>query len=124
MGYRILIVDDSATTRAVVKKALALAGVHAAAVHEAADGHEALEQLQTNEVDLVFADLNMPRMGGDVLIEAMRQDPRLRDVPVIVISTEGSATRLASLFRHGVLAFLRKPFTPEQFKQTVEPVLP
>ena len=123
MAYTVLIVDDSATMRAVIKKSLALTGANIATCHEACNGKVALEKLRELSINLVLADLNMPEMGGDTLIDQMYQDERLRDTPVIIISTEGSRTRLDQLKRPDVVAFLRKPFTPEQFKQVVTAVM-
>jgi two-component system chemotaxis response regulator CheY len=123
MAYTVLIVDDSATMRAVVKKSLALTGAEIATCHEACNGKEALAKLRSLSINLVLADLNMPEMGGDVLIDQMYQDEQLREIPVVIISTEGSRTRLAQLKRPDVVAFLRKPFTPEQFNQVVNAVM-
>jgi two-component system chemotaxis response regulator CheY len=123
MSHHVLIVDDSATMRAVVKKALALSNFEVAATYEAADGRQALKLLGEQPIDLVLADLNMPVMGGEELIEAMRQDPRLASIPVIIVSTEGSRTRLTRLAERDVIGFLRKPFSAEQFHDTLAEAL-
>ncbi|MGC3970707.1 MAG: response regulator [Pirellulales bacterium] len=123
MDLNILIVDDSATTRAVIRKTIKLAGVKTTAVDEAADGCAALEFLADHEVHLVFADLNMPKMGGDELIRRMADDARFSHIPVIVVSTEGSQTRLGEILLPIVAGFIRKPFTPEQMRETILKVL-
>jgi two-component system chemotaxis response regulator CheY len=126
MGINVLLVDDSATTRAVIRKTLAISGVAVATLHEAADGAAALQILAEHPVDLVFADLNMPAMSGDEMIRRMADDARLQNIPVIVISTEGSRTRLAEIESYGPVGYIRKPFTPEQIREvvsrTLEPV--
>ena len=74
MAYNILLVDDSATVRAIISKTLTMAGVETGQIFEAANGQEALELLGREWVDLVFADINMPVMGGVEMIEKMYQD--------------------------------------------------
>ncbi len=123
MAYNILVVDDSETVRAVIAKSLDLAGVPLGSLLQAANGQEGLEILRREWVDLVLADINMPVMGGVRMVEEMKGNAELKDIPVIIISTEGSATRLQGLKDQGVSAFLRKPFTPEDLKATVNSLL-
>lgn len=119
MALSILVVDDSATVRAVVRKTLELAGVPVSELHEAGNGKEALELLGEHWIDLVFADINMPVMNGVEMIERMREDGLLESVPVIILSTEGSRTRMEELKAKGVRAYLRKPFAPEMLRELV-----
>ncbi len=123
MAYRILLVDDSATTRELIARTLEIAGFEIDSVYHAANGSEALEVLKDNWVDLVFADINMPVMNGIEMIERMKDDPVLSSVPVVVVSTDGSASRVEQLSAKGIRAYLRKPFTPEQLRGVVETVL-
>jgi two-component system, chemotaxis family, chemotaxis protein CheY len=123
MAYNILVVDDSETVRAVVCKAIEMAGVPVKTLLTATNGQEALEILGREWVDLVFADINMPVMGGLEMIRLMQADVDMKDISVIVLSTEGSATRINILLESGVKAFLRKPFTPESLKTTIESVM-
>lgn len=123
MALNVLIVDDSATVRAVIGKTLRLAELPIQELHEASNGVEALAQLKAHWVDLVFTDLNMPEMDGVALVGKMSEDDLLKTVPVIVVSTEGSATRIEELKRKGIRAFVRKPFTPETIREAVENVL-
>jgi len=123
MGYNIMIVDDSVTIRAIIAKTLRLAGIPVGELTEASNGREALEVLQSKWVDLVFLDINMPVMNGVELVEHMEADGLMSTVPVIVVSTEGSQTRIEQLYSKGVRAYMRKPFTPEGLKQVVDQVL-
>ena len=123
MPWSVLVVDDSATTRAVVRKSLALARLPVSMLIEARDGREALARLEEQPVDLVLTDLNMPEMPGDELLLALRTHPTVRMPRVLIISTEGSRTRLEPLLEPGQVAMLRKPFTPEQFKAAIESLL-
>ena len=100
-----------------------MAGIPIKSLLTAINGKEALELLGREWVDLVFADINMPVMGGVEMIRLMKADIDMKDIPVIVLSTEGSITRIKGLLDSGVNAFLRKPFTPEALKTTIESVL-
>ncbi|HEY6564422.1 MAG TPA: response regulator [Pirellulaceae bacterium] len=115
--------DDSETVRAVIAKAISMSGVEVKAMHAAGNGQEALDILNREGVDLVFADINMPVMGGVELVRRMKADDGMKAIPVVMVSTEGSATRIKDLMDIGVKAFLRKPFTPEGLKATIEGVM-
>ena len=123
MGYNILIVDDSATVRAMITKALRLSELPLGEITQAANGHEALKALGESWTDLVLTDINMPEMNGMELVRQMAADDLLRTVPVIVGSTEGSEERIGELKRQGIRGYLRKPFTPEDIKEQVVNVL-
>jgi two-component system, chemotaxis family, chemotaxis protein CheY len=123
VGYTILLVDDSDTVRAVLEKTLRVSGVEVGDLHQAADGKEALAVLKNAWVDLVITDLNMPEMNGFELIDAMLADEVFRKIPVIVVTTEGSAERVDSLKQKGIEAYVRKPFTPERIKEAVDKVM-
>jgi two-component system, chemotaxis family, chemotaxis protein CheY len=119
MAYNILITDDSDTVRAVVVKTLRLSGLPLGDLREASDGAGALDQLREHWIDLVLADINMPVMNGLELVANMKADDTLNDIPVIIVSTEGSKTRIEDLKRQGIAAFVRKPFTPESLKAAI-----
>lgn len=123
MAYNILLVDDSKTARAIQRKILGLADVPLGEIFEAGNGLEALELLAQNWIDLVLTDLNMPEMGGTELIELMKQDEAMAMIPVVVISTEGSETRVEQLMVKGIHSYLRKPFTPEDLKTVIDEIL-
>jgi len=123
MAYNILIVDDSQTMRAVLAKTLSMAGLEIGTVMEAENGREALSILEREWVDIVFADINMPVMNGVEMVQEMQKLGYMESTPVIIISTEGSKTRLDTLRGMGVRGFLRKPVSPELFKSVVDGVL-
>jgi two-component system, chemotaxis family, chemotaxis protein CheY len=121
--HSILIVDDSAVTRTVVKRTIGMTGLDVGTLYEAGDGKAALELMRANKVDLVLADLNMPVMDGFEMIHAMRQDDNLRAIPVVVISAQPDGTRIEQMRHDGVLGYLPKPFTPEGVRDLIGPVL-
>ena len=123
MDLNILVVDDSQMVRAVIAKTLQLAKVPVKELFQAANGKEALDILGDNWIDLVFADINMPVMTGVEMIEIMHKDGLLQTVPVIIISSDGSSTRMDQLKAKGVTAYIRKPFTPELLKSVVDDIL-
>ena len=118
MHFNILVVDDSAVMRAMIVRTLRLSGLPLGELHEAADGEAALARLRVSWVDLLLLDINMPIMNGEQVIEHLRADPETADLKIIVVSTEGSDTRVGRLAEQGV-AFVHKPFTPEQLRDTV-----
>jgi two-component system chemotaxis response regulator CheY len=123
MAYNILIVDDSKTARAFIAKSLEVAGIEMGAVFEAENGKQALDVLHTHWIDIVFADINMPEMTGLEMVQQMKQDGLMKTVPVVIISTERSLTRIAELKAAGVRDYMNKPFTPENIKQAVDRIL-
>lgn len=123
MAYNILLVDDSETVRAVLMKTLNLAQIELGEVFMAGNGKEALKILKANWVDLVVTDLNMPEMTGFELINAMKNDELMKSVPVVVVTTEGSATRIDDLKQKGVKGYVRKPFTPEQIREMISKIM-
>jgi len=123
MAYNVLIVDDSETIRAVITKTLKMTGLAIGELYQAENGKIALEILERSWVDIVFADINMPVMGGSEMVEHMAKSGQIKTTPVVIVSTEGSHTRIEELIAKGVRAFVRKPISPEVLKSTVDNVL-
>lgn len=123
MAANILVVDDSGTMRAMIKRTLAMSGLDVGEVYEAANGIEALAQMATHAISVVLLDINMPVMNGIQLVARIRDDERLRNMPVIIASTEGSETRIAELIAAGARGFIRKPFRPEQLRDVLAPFI-
>ena len=119
MSLNLLIVDDSVTIRTVIAKAIGMSNAPVNEIQFAANGQEALNILNQSFVDLVLVDINMPVMNGVEMIDKMRADDHLKSIPVVVVSTEGSTTRLEELKAKGVKAFIRKPFTPESIDKVI-----
>jgi len=119
MSLNVLVVDDSSVARKVIAKCIRLADLPVGELHEAANGQEGLDILDKHWVDLALVDINMPVMNGEEMIERVRSSPELRELPIIVISTEGSETRIERLEQKGV-TFVHKPFTPETIREVAE----
>lgn len=122
MAIDILIVDDSPVMRGMVKRVLLMLETDFGTIHEAENGAEGIDVLGREDIDLAIIDINMPVMGGEEMIERMRAEPRWVQLPVIVISTESSQTRIARLAAQGV-RFLHKPFAPEQIRDIMSELL-
>lgn len=120
MPLNILIVDDSATTRAIIKRTITLSQVQTRSILEACDGQEALNILADHPIDLIFADLNMPRMDGVELTGRIRSNPRIATIPVVIVSSESMENRIAALKAQGIAGYIRKPFTPERLRNVIE----
>lgn len=123
MALNILIIDDSATTRTVIKKTLNLAGMPLGEIHEAGNGQEGLARLHEHWIDLVFVDVNMPVMNGVEFVQKKNEDPAHKGIPVVIVSTDNTQARMEQLRALGVQAFVRKPFTPEELKKIIVDVL-
>ena len=121
MGFTILIVDDSATTRAIIKRAVGATGLPVEKYLEAANGKLGLDALAANKVDLVLADLHMPEMDGVEMTRRIFADAKTASTPVVIISAEPNAERIAAI--EGIRGYLRKPFTPEAVRQVLNEVL-
>ncbi len=119
MALRVLVVDDSAVIRKVVIRALTQTGLNLEDVQQAADGAEALTLLKAGTFNLVLSDINMPNMDGIQMLASMQDDPRLKVIPVIMITTEGSPAKVMDAAKLGAKGLVRKPFVPEQIKQKI-----
>jgi two-component system chemotaxis response regulator CheY len=123
MAYNVLIVDDSATMRTLVRKILMISGLDLGECFEGANGKEALEVLENNWIDLVLSDLHMPEMDGAALVKALRQNHLWQTIPVVLITTEGRQEVLAPFFENGIQGYIRKPFRPEDIKEKLQTIL-
>ncbi len=118
MAINILIVDDSAVMRAMILKTMRMTDLPLGETYQAANGQEGLDVLNQHWIDLVIADINMPVMNGEEMLDRMQENPDTRNIPIIVISTEGSKTRIER-FEHKGARFIHKPFSPEIIRDTV-----
>ncbi len=123
MAFNILVVDDSETMRAVIKKTVKMCGVDIGTLLEAENGRVALNIMADEWVDVVLSDINMPEMGGVEFLKAVKKDRVLKNVPVIFISTESSQARIDEAKEIGVAAYVKKPFAAEHIRDVLLDVL-
>lgn len=116
MSYSVLIVDDSAAIRKIIQRVLLQAKVPIDRTFEASDGNEALEILRQETVGLILSDIFMPNMDGLELLSTVRSHPKWKDVPVLIISTDCTETKVMQALRLGATGYVRKPFTADQIK--------
>lgn len=114
MPKNVLVVDDSAMMRKIVIKNLKEAGFDVNVI-EASDGLEGLEKFKGGGINCVLSDWNMPNMDGLSMVKAIRGIDKA--VPIIMITTEGSADKVKEAVLAGANNYLAKPFTPDRFKE-------
>lgn len=119
----VLIVDDSSVMRKIVERSLRQAGLDLDVVKEAGNGAEALAEVQNTAFDLILSDINMPAMDGLEFLRSLANVPSAKDVPVVMITTEGSEARVVEALSVGAKGYIRKPFTPDQVKERVAPLV-
>lgn len=117
---RILIVDDMSTMRRVIKSILGQLGY--TNLEEAENGKEALSKLSHEQYDFVMTDWNMPEMDGLELVKAIRQDPKLKDLPVLMVTAEAKKENVLEALKSGVNNYIVKPFTAETLKEKIEKI--
>ena len=123
MSIKAMIVDDSSVMRKIVERSLRQAGLDISKVLEAGNGAEALGVLQTETVDLILSDINMPVMDGIEFIRRVQGKTPPVDAPIVMITTEGSESHVVQALQLGAKGYIRKPFTPDQVKEHVIPLL-
>ncbi len=123
MGKTVLIVDDSGTMRKIVTRCLRQAGLDFSEILEAGDGREALQVLEGNQVDIILSDINMPNMTGLEFLKEKGEIDAIKDIPVVVISTESGSDIIDEAKRLGAVGSIKKPFTPDMISETIGPFL-
>lgn len=108
----ILVVDDSKLMREMV--IASLRGLSGASFTQAASGLEAIEKLSLSPFDLVFLDLNMPDLGGVEVVQFIREQEGMQELPVVIVTTRGDEASRARVLSAGATRFMTKPFDPEQ----------
>jgi two-component system chemotaxis response regulator CheY len=123
MSFNLLIVDDSSAMRAVIRKIVAMSGFKTDKCLEAGNGREALETLAHEWVDVIISDINMPEINGLELLRRLQEDHLFKEIPVIIISTEGSCERMQEALAGGARGFIKKPFLPEDLRKKLYEVI-
>ncbi len=117
---KVLVVDDMATMRRIIKSLLDQLGFKN--IDEAEDGAVALQKLKSGSYDLVITDWNMPNMTGLELVQEIRKDPQLKDIPVLMVTAEAKKENVIAAIKAGVNNYIVKPFTAETLKEKLEKI--
>lgn len=117
---KILVVDDFSTMRRIVRNLLGELGFTSANMLEADDGNSALATLRSTRVDFVVTDWNMPGMTGIDLLRAIRADPALKSLPVLMVTAENSREQIIAAAQAGVNGYIVKPFTAVTLKEKID----
>lgn len=117
---KILLVDDSATSRMIMKRCLVIAGLSEAEYYEVEDGLEALTFFESNNTaDLIVTDLNMPRMDGKNLIKKLKVNDKTKNIPILIISSIGIKKGQEDLKKMGVKGIIQKPLSPAKIVEVL-----
>ncbi|MGQ9819150.1 MAG: response regulator [Candidatus Kapaibacteriales bacterium] len=118
---KFLVVDDSPTMRRIVINALKSFGIDD--IVEAEDGQDALSKLQTNNIDFVITDWNMPNMTGLDLTKTLRSSDKWKNLPILMVTTRGLKEDIIAALQAKVNNYIVKPFTPQVLKEKIMAIL-
>jgi two-component system, chemotaxis family, chemotaxis protein CheY len=119
-SINVLVVDDFATMRRIIKGVLKQLGF--SNLIEAEDGEAALKELRKEKIGLIVSDWNMPNMTGLELLKAVRADNSLKSIPFLMVTAEGQKENVIQAVQAGVSNYIVKPFTPETFNAKLEKI--
>lgn len=117
----ILVVDDSKVMREML--IACLRGQEGLTFTQASSGLEAIEQLSMQPYDLLLLDMNMPDIGGVEVVEFVRSQDRLKEIPIIIVTTRGDDSSRDQALKAGATLYMTKPFSPEQIQTEVRRIL-
>lgn len=119
---KILVVDDFATMRKIVRNILSQLGFKN--VDEAEDGNAALKLLQSQPFDFVVTDWNMPNMSGLELVKAVRADENLKHIPILMVTAEALKENIVAAVKAGVNDYVVKPFDAKTMSDKLARIFP
>jgi len=120
-NHRFLVVDDFAPMREIIRKVLQEIGYEH--IQQANDGAVALPLLQTSPFDMLITDWNMPRLPGIELLRAVRAEPKLASLPVLMVTAEVKREQIIAATQAGVNGYIIKPFTAQALAAKVQKIL-
>ena len=118
---KILVVDDYSTMRRIIVNILKDLGYHDTV--EAEDGLYALKKLQSDDIDFVISDWNMPNMDGLDLLKSIRADDKLKHIPVLMVTAEAKKENILEAAKNAVNGYIVKPFTPQVLDEKIKKIL-
>jgi two-component system chemotaxis response regulator CheY len=116
-----MLIDDSTIMRLMLKKLLRQHDL--TDIEEAGNGLEGIEILKNKPVDLILLDLHMPDLDGLGVLRILKNDDNLKDIPVIIVSSESEKEKISEGMKLGAASYVRKPFRDEEFKNAVSQAL-
>lgn len=125
MASEFLVIDDSSVMRKIITKSIKQAGYDTVNILEAGDGEDALSVLKKSVVDLILCDWNMPKMDGLTFVKTLRGDSKNKNnnIPVIMVTTEGSMGKIEEALDSGVTDYITKPFNSDKLKIKLKKIL-
>ncbi len=123
MGYSILLVDDSRVIMNAIGKVFEMTKLPMDHVYEAGNGKEALKLVEEHWVDLIFCDINMPIMNGIEMVRRLRENTETKELPVVMLTSDGAELRIKELEAIGIDGYLRKPARPEEIRDKIHEIL-
>jgi two-component system chemotaxis response regulator CheY len=120
-SIKILVVDDFATMRKVIRNLLKQSGYEN--LVEAEDGVNALKILKSQKIDFIVSDWNMPNMSGLELLKAVRADEDLKDLPFLMVTAEALQENVVAAVKAGVSNYIVKPFTSETLDEKIKKIM-
>ena len=117
MPFNILVVDDSASMRKVLRKSIIMCHIGDVNFYEAENGEDALKVLKNEWVDLIFTDINMPIMDGFELVSNLNKDDIHQNTPIIVVTSDTSAENAEAAKKYKIKHIMYKPFRPEAIRE-------
>jgi two-component system, chemotaxis family, chemotaxis protein CheY len=123
MSCNVLVMDDSRVARSMVRRSLSLIGFDFGEIFEAQNGFEGLGIVKSEKIGLMLIDLNMPEMSGFEFARLIDRSPTLASIPMVLISSERSETRLKALLEKENLRYVPKPFKPETLRDVLAELL-
>lgn len=119
-NMKILVVDDAATMRQIVRKSLGELGLHN--VTEAIDGHDALTKLEAGQFNFIISDWNMPNMMGLDFLKAVRAKEQTKAIPFLMVTAEAKRENVLAAAKAGVSQYIVKPFTLEALEEKLNAI--
>ncbi len=119
MGKKVMIIDDSNTMRKIISRSLRQAGLEFETILEAGDGQIALDLLNQETPDIILSDINMPNMNGIEFLKEKATNENIKDIPVIMITTESGNDIISEAISLGAKGSIKKPFTPDEVQSVI-----
>jgi len=120
MFKKILLVDDSAAARMMIKQHLQIAGCRESEFVEAKNGREALDSLKISSFNLIVTDMNMPVMDGNEFLRRLKASPKFNHIPVIIISSAANKDNKARFMNFGANYVISKPVNHQQLSEAIK----